>query len=478
MRRNVERRAELADVKKFSPATDWRANEGRGDDAKIDDRSVMEGKTSPDGKNTAFLYMIKDPRTSKTREQRLFLERTVGGERIEVTPDAFYVDQYWWSLDGKTLYYSERQGDGHSPRLMAYSMEKGSSRTVFASASSDYFTEFAMDPNSNQIVCLRERNTAPAEVVLIDAMSGAVRRLVDLNPEFNQLTLSPATRMEGINSYGESWYAYLVKPSGYSAGKRYPLIVTTYRSGDYFLRGASGDESPIQVYAANGFAVLCFDVGKPRNFEAGDFQSKVLDWSSPTTSIEMAVQQLVHSGLVDPEKVGITGFSHGEEIVGYAVTHSTLFHAAVGVAGYDPSFYYIGGNVWHQLFGRWGLGGWPEGAAKRNWEEIAMTLRADRVDVPILENASDSEFISYLPRVVSLQELGKPVELHIYPHELHVRNQPKYKYEIYVRNVDWFRFWLIGEEDASPAKADQTRRWKELRDRSERNERADHGTVR
>ena len=29
--------------------------------------------------------------------------------------------------------------------------------------------------------------------------------------------------------------------------------------------------------------------------------------------------------------------------------------------------------------------------------------------------------------------------------------------------VDWFRFWLKGEEDPDPAKAEQYTRWRELR---------------
>lgn len=49
-----------------------------------------------------------------------------------------------------------------------------------------------------------------------------------------------------------------MKPLDYEPGKRHPLIVTTYRSGG-FLRGAVGDEFPIQLFAARGFAVLDFD---------------------------------------------------------------------------------------------------------------------------------------------------------------------------------------------------------------------------
>lgn len=47
--------------------------------------------------------------------------------------------------------------------------------------------------------------------------------------------------------------------------------------------------------------------------------------------------------------------------------------------------------------------------------------------------------------------------------ELHTINQPVHRYEIYERNLDWFRFWLQGEQDPDPAKAEQYKRWRELR---------------
>jgi len=55
------------------------------------------------------------------------------------------------------------------------------------------------------------------------------------------------------------------------------------------------------------------------------------------------------------------------------------------------------------------------------------------------------------------------VEPFVYPNELHEINQPRHRYQIYERNLDWFRFWLKSEEDSSPAKAEQFARWRELR---------------
>jgi hypothetical protein len=60
----------------------------------------------------------------------------------------------------------------------------------------------------------------------------------------------------------------------------------------------------------------------------------------------------------------------------------------------------------------------------------------------------------------------------IYAGEQHEKNQPKHRYEIYERNVDWFNFWLKDKEDRSLAKAAQYTRWQELRKLSEKEERS------
>src|SRR5262249_56435562 len=89
-----------------------------------------------------------------------------------------------------------------------------------------------------------------------------------------------------------------------------------------------------------------------------------------------------------------------------------------------------------------------------------------RVEAPLLVNTADSEFISNLPLVTSLEQLGKPVELFVYPNELHIKNQPKHRLEIYERNLDWLRFWLKDEEDPNQAKSQQYSRWRRLRQKT------------
>jgi len=82
----------------------------------------------------------------------------------------------------------------------------------------------------------------------------------------------------------------------------------------------------------------------------------------------------------------------------------------------------------------------------------------------VLQTVSDTEYLVYLPLYRSLVDLGKPVELYVYPDELHVRNQPRHRFEIYERNLDWFAFWLKGEERAGMEKREQYARWRKMRD--------------
>jgi prolyl oligopeptidase family protein len=65
--------------------------------------------------------------------------------------------------------------------------------------------------------------------------------------------------------------------------------------------------------------------------------------------------------------------------------------------------------------------------------------------------------------VTTLRELKKAVEMLIYANEEHLKNQPKHRYEIYERNVDWFNFWLKDKEDPEGRKVEQYVRWRKLR---------------
>jgi dipeptidyl aminopeptidase/acylaminoacyl peptidase len=456
-----QRRANEQEVVKWRP---WSSASDR--NPTLEKYHILSGETSPDGSKVAYLYGVSDVAQSKTWATRLLVTSDHDRHIVEVTPDAHRVGQFWWTKDGNTLYFTEHDGRGHSAEVWELRSRDLKPQLVYKADNGEYLSAFSSDDTGKVFACLRENNTTPPQIAVIDDIKKPVRTIVDLNPRFAPLQKGSTERLEGTNSYGEEWFAYLVKPIDFVPGRSYPLIVTTYRSGDYFLRGASGDENPIQVYAAHGFAVLCVDAGWIRNRVEGDFAATLLNWASPTATIDQAVRGLAEASIVDISRVGIAGFSHGEEIAGYALIHTDLFHAASGAQNYDPFFYFLGSDEWHEIFQEWRLGGWSSGKLNPDWRQIAMSMNADKIVTPILQNASDTEYLITLSTYRSLRDVDKPIELYIYPNELHVRNQPRHRLEIYERNLDWFRFWLKDEQDSDPAKAEQYKRWSHLREQA------------
>ncbi len=445
---------------------------------------ILYPKLSPDGERAIYMLWVDDAEKGATMSFPLYVKPLREGAAIALTPGG-NVAEYWWSKDSHEVYFTKSMGDGHAHKLFVVSANGGAARQLGRTETTDWMDEYSLDDAAAHAACLRATNTTPAQVALLDLRTGVLRTLVDVNPEFQNLLLSPATRLEWTNKYGITTHGYLVKPLQYETGKRYPLVVTTYRSGDYFLRGGEpGDEYPIQVFAANGFAVLAFDYGPSPSIKPGDFKGAMLTWEWPMASLEAGLKLLDDMGIVDAKRRGLTGLSFGSEITDFTISHSDLFQAASlsGGGSRDPFFYYMAGKLWHKIFADWGLGGWPEGKASANWHELAPSLNADHVSAPLLSNAAETEYVVGLSDYTALEQLGKPVELFIYPNELHVKNQPKHRYEIYERNVDWFKFWLQGIEDPDLTKKDQYDRWHKLRelhtkDLSQRTARSDTGAV-
>lgn len=425
---------------------------------------ILSSRISPDGQSVAFVEFLDDPVHAPRDSRELFSKPIRGGTPVSLTPGAVVYDTYWWSPDSKQIYYTE-SGHGHSPRFMVVPATGGLVRPVVEITGDDWLDEFSADNAVRWVACTRENSDTPAQVALIDVRSGKLRVLVDVNPEFKNLQPGKSSRIEVSNRFGDVFRGHLVLPLNYKEGNRYPLIIVTYADGDFFLRGGVGDEYPIQVFAANGFAVLQFDGGHDRNFTPGDFDTAILQWESPVEGMKRAVEKLAASGIIDRGRVGITGLSHGAELVSYAISHSDFVHAAVESSGgaWSPYHYYITNKMVQGWMTDWGLDGWPEGKSAARWKKLSATLNADRISAPLLINVADTEYLSGLDEIGAMRALCKPVEMFVYPNESHVKNQPKHRYEIYERNIDWFKFWLFDKEDPDPAKRQQYERWRKLR---------------
>jgi hypothetical protein len=120
------------------------------------------------------------------------------------------------------------------------------------------------------------------------------------------------------------------------------------------------------------------------------------------------------------------------------------------------------------------IGAAPFGDGLQQWLKRSPGFNLDKVKTPLLVNAA-----GFGPAVLEMWEpyaglhyLRKPVDLIILNTDEHVLTNPALRLASQGGSVDWFRFWLQDYEDPDPAKAEQYKRWRELKKMQSENEHA------
>lgn len=382
-----------------------------------------------------------------------------------------YFKGVWMSDDSRSAVFLRWTNGDQFGRLALYRWKVGTSHTTKILETDDLLE--ACNQNSTFMICINESAISPAKLVKVSLSSGKVETIFDPNPAFQNLTFGRVTPIEWSSASGIKGFGHLVLPVDYSPNRRYPLVIVQYRSTG-FLRGGVGDEYPIHVLASRGFAVLSFDEPRDRELYAKAASYNELDralWNGVSerkfvlSVLEAGIDHLTKLGIIDPQKVGITGLSAGANNGVYALIHDggRFAAAALSYTRWNPIYFYLAGPQLQRIFVSWGLGDPSNLDSLGEWEEMSIALNAKRISTPLLIQVSDAEFSTEMQGITELTRAQKPVELYVFQNESHVKSQPIHRYSIYKRNVQWFDFWLRGIEDPDPLDNEQYARWRNLR---------------
>ena len=336
----------------------------------------------------------------------------------------------------------------------------------------------AAEPTHPLAVTLEEDLNTPPKLVATDPKTKKKTVLLDLNPQFAHLTFGRVEVFQWKNRDGRPSGGQLYYPTDYAAGKRYPLVIQTHGESRerFWIDGPFSTTNAAQALANTGFFVL--QMGYGDRYDKASVEEILKTFNTPqegpyfVSFVESAIDQLEGRGLIDRNRVGLSGFSRTVFEGEYLLTHSSYrIGAAVMADGIDfgyadcmffmvPSFSSICENM---------NGGVPWGESLAKWAKESPPMRLDRVDTPILLQ-SISAPLGEWEVYAGLQWLKKPVELeNLYPEGEHVLVRPQQKLFSEQSAVDWYRFWLKNEEDPDPAKSEQYARWRELRKLQEQN---------
>lgn len=307
-------------------------------------------------------------------------------------------------------------------------------------------------------------------------------RLLATNSRISRVILDPNPQLENIESGsaevytwkakdGRVWRGGLYKPGNFERGKRYPLIIQTHGfvESRYVPSGLHQTGYAARAFAAHGIAVLQVSDGQCLTSDTQELPCAV-------SGYEAAVNELAKEGLADPEKVGIIGFSRTCFATMGALTSNFSLHFKAGLItdGVMADFnqYLMSEDATAHLYDKM-TGAWPVGQGLRVWLERSPGFNLDRVAAPLMiVGEGRMSLLSMWQPYAMLHLMKKPVELIMLNTSEHELSNPAVRLASQGGSVDWFRFWLQDYEDPDPAKADQYRRWRELRKMQEENERS------
>jgi dipeptidyl aminopeptidase/acylaminoacyl peptidase len=323
--------------------------------------------------------------------------------------------------------------------------------------------------SSGRIACVRQSPSDPPRPALVSIADGSVQSLTDVNPELASLELGPVRELHWKNAYGDETNGFLIVPSRRIAGERVPLVLIGYAFSGEFVAQADTvlTTYPARAFVRDGIAVLLFNYPRFEPWEGANFDrgSRALGYG-PLSSIQTIVNQLDAEGLIDTDRVGMMGHSLAGFWVQLAITQTNLFKAVEmhnGGTASEPGMYWESGTRQHRELQDQVMGGPPYGETLKNYLSFSMTLNASRIRAPVLMEYDALESLAAMEYYEAMQHYHVPVDLFIYPNDGHVTERPEHRFMSLQRNLDWFEFWLLGQENDASSKGDQYPHWRQLR---------------
>jgi dipeptidyl aminopeptidase/acylaminoacyl peptidase len=241
----------------------------------------------------------------------------------------------------------------------------------------------------------------------------------------------------------QGWLTY---PLDFDPAKKYPMIVAVHGGPSSAITPAWPSRwAYYRALPSQGYFLLqpnprgsygqgeAFTRANVKDFGYGDF----LD-------IMAGVDEAIRSAPIDPNRLGITGWSYGGYMTMWAVTQTNRFGAAVSGAGLSDWLSYYGENKIDQwMLPFFGASVYDDPMV---YAKSAPITFIKNVKTPTLMVVGDRDGECPPPQSYefwhALKTLGVPAELVIYPHEGHAFANPQHSRDVIERTVAWFNEYL------------------------------------
>jgi dipeptidyl aminopeptidase/acylaminoacyl peptidase len=415
---------------------------------------------SPNGKSLAvsgaFLSLaVSDPAERETRQKQPFaVEVPLSAGTPEKIAAGNLVVTEWDSVSNRVYFRSS--GAPEAPLESYEKTQRGWAKMP---------ARRPARPDLPEVVVEQDLNTPP-RLYVNDKRTARKKLLLDPNPAFENLAFGKVQAISWKATDGHDVEGGLYLPPDYVPGRRYPLVLQThgFSRSEFWIEGPWNSGYAAQPLASRGIAVLQVGHGS----EPGGYQKhhrSLEEAPREMAAYEGAIDALDQKGIIDRERVGILAFSRTQYHVEYTLTHSNYrFRAAILIDGFDGGYLQYLMDPYSEKDVVLVNGGPPYGATFANWLEHSPSFRVDRVHTPVRIECHDWGITGCWEWYALLTHMGKPVELLYLPDAAHILVKPWERITSQQGSVDWFCFWLKGEEDQGGKKRDQYQRWHDMRE--------------
>jgi dipeptidyl aminopeptidase/acylaminoacyl peptidase len=296
------------------------------------------------------------------------------------------------------------------------------------------------------------------EVFLLGPDEAAPRKLTDSNPWLADMRFAEQKVIRWQARDGLELEGVLVHPLNHESGRRYPLIMAVHGGPEAHVANGwvTSYSYPGQVAAARGFAVFYPNyrgsTGRGVAFSKmgqADAAGKEFD------DLVDGVDHLIDIGLVDRDKVGITGGSYGGYASAWGSTYySDRYAASVMFVGISDNVSKVGTtDIPEEMFLVHHL--------KRLWDDWDYFLERspirhiekNRTPTLILHGKNDprvhpSQSLEFFRHLKTLKQA--PVRLVLYEGEGHGNRKAAARLDYNLRMLRWMEHYLQGEGGDPP----------------------------
>lgn len=375
-------------------------------------------------------FLAKQPRgflweSERTGFAHFELRSLDGGEPVVLTKGGFAMREiHWIDEDAGTLWCIGYSGPvAINPHLWRVALDGSGGNEV--TTSDMHWSAFSVAPDGGHVIAVEQSiDRAPRTVLLAkDGTQVAVvaERKGDAiedkgwpRPELLQLKAADGST---------TLYGTLHKPKDWKEGTRLPAVVQVY--GGPFFRTVENTYDPVEPLCEFGVLVVKVDnrgtPGRGKAFEDATYMNLgIADMDDQTA----AIRQLVARGLVDPARVGITGFSYGGTMSALALLRYPD-DFAVAVAGGAVTDWSNYDSIYTERYMRTPAEN-PKGYEQSSCVRLAGNLKGRLLIVHgmVDDNVHPSNAWQLAD---ALQSKGKPFDMMLFPNSGHGIWSPSYE---------------------------------------------------